>query len=92
MINAAVTSKVPPSLFITFNRSVSLSEFAHVRITVGEILLSTPSWSTSVGETANDKPASMWVCPLDNLMKDDAIQVELSCDPQHVKFVLQPGQ
>ena len=61
-------------------------------ITVGEIPLATPSWSTSVGETANDKPASMWVCPLDNLMKDDAVQVELSCDPQHVKFVLQPGQ
>ena len=61
-------------------------------VIVGEIPLLAPSWNTSVGETANDKPASMWVCPLDNLMKDDAIQVELSCDPQHVKLVLQPGQ
>ena len=63
-----------------------------MRITVGETPLATPSWSTSVGETANDKPASMWVCPLDNLIEDDAVQTELSCDPQYVKFVLHPGQ
>ena len=61
-------------------------------VTVGEIPLAAPSWSTSVGETANDKPASMWVCPLDNLVKDDTVQVELSCDPQHVIFELQSGE
>ena len=62
-------------------------------IKVGEIPLANPSWSTSVGEVANEKPASMWVCPLHNiLMEDNAIQVELSCDPQHVMIELQPGE
>lgn len=91
MINAAVMIRTPPSLVITFNRSVSLSEFAHVTIKVGETPLPTPSWSTSVEEIANDKPASMWACPLDNIMQDDEVQVELSCDPQSVTFVLNSG-
>lgn len=92
MVNAAVVSRVPPSLVVTFSRSVSLSEFAHVCIKVGETPLASPSWSTSVGEVANDKPVSMWVCPLDDiLVKDNEVEVELSCDPQHVTLMLQPG-
>lgn len=91
MINAAVISREPSSIVVSFNRSVSLSEFAHVSIKVGEIPLVNPAWSTSVGEVTNDKPASMWACPLDNLTEDDTVQVKLSCDPQQVTFALQPG-
>ena len=91
MIIAVVVNRTPPSLLVTFNRSVTLSEFAHVSIKVVEIPLAAPLWSTSVGEVANDKPASMWVCPLDNVVIESEVQVELSCDPQHVTFVLKPG-
>lgn len=91
MINVAVVNRTPPTLIITFNRSVTLSEFAHVSIRVGETPLATPSWSMSVGEVANDKPASMWACPLGDLMEDDEVPITLSCDPQHVVFTLQPG-
>ena len=91
MINVVVVERTPPSLVVTFNRSVTLSEFAHVSIKVGEIPLATPSWSTSIGEVANDKPASMWVCPLNNVMTESEVQFELSCDPQQVTFILKPG-
>lgn len=90
MINVTVVTRAPPTLIITFNRSVSLVEFAHVIVKVGDVPLVNPSWSTSIGEIANDKPASMWVCPLDNL-KDSGVQVELTCDPQHITFLLQSG-
>ena len=92
MINAIVVERTAPSLVVTFNRSVTPSEFAHVSIKVGEIPLATPSWRTSVGEVANDKPASMWVCPLaNNVVTDSEVQFELSCDPQQVTFLLKPG-
>jgi len=92
MINVTVVTRLPPTLIITFNRSVCLAEFAHVSIKVGDVSLTNPSWSTSSGEISNDKPASMWVCPLDNLKKDDGVQVELNCDPQQITFLLQPGK
>ena len=91
MINVAVISRVPPSLVITFNTSVCLSDLAHVSIIVGGIPLTTPSWSVSIGETTNDKPASMWVCPLSEVTKESELQVELLCDPQHIQFTLPPG-
>ena len=61
-------------------------------ITIGGIPLMAPSWSASIGETTNDKPTSMWVCPLSEVMKEIESQVELQCDPQHIQFTLQPGQ
>ena len=93
MINTIVASRAPPTLVVTFNRAVCLSDCVHVSIKVGDSPLSDPAWSMSAGETANDKPANMWVCLLgDKVTSDNSVKIELKRDQQCVTLELESGE
>jgi len=93
MINAIVASRAPPTLVITFNRAVCLSDCAHVSVKLGDSPLADIAWSMSTGETSNDKPANMWVCPLSDKVTDDSnVKIELRHNQQCVTLQLEPGE
>jgi len=93
MINTVVARRAHPTLVITFNRAVCLSDCAHVSIKAGDTPFANPVWSTSTGETANDKPANMWVCLLgDKLTDENSVKIEVKHNKHCVTLELQPGE